>query len=179
MKRIVPLALSGLSLLAMGQALAHAHFNPSHVAPGYAGTMAIQIGHGCSGSPTERLTLYVPSQVTVTPVAKPNWQVSSSQTRGKVTQVVWSGHSLASNQKDEFAFDVVAPQAAGVVAMAVKQECANGEMFWQEAGPNTAFPVPTFLVSADVLAGEDDDHHDHDHDHDHDHHDHDHHGHAH
>lgn len=161
--RIMSFVVTGAVLAFSGQAMAHAHFNPSNVAPGYAGPMAIQIGHGCSGQATERVTLYVPANVVVSPVAKPGWLVSSSEINGKIDQIVWSGNSLASSQKDEFAFAIVAPANQGAVSMAVKQECANGELFWQDAAPKAAFPVPRFNVRADAMA---DEHHGHDH-HDH------------
>lgn len=177
--RIMPLVLTSLTLIAASQAIAHAHFNPPSVAPGYAGAMAIQIGHGCHGQPTEGVTLYVPDQVTVAPVSKTGWQVSSTEVSGRVTELTWFGNSLPSNQKDEFAFEIVAPTSTGAVAMAVKQTCANAELFWQDAVPNSATPMPSFNVGVDAIADVVEAH-DHDHDHDHEGHDHDdHHGHAH
>lgn len=167
--RIMSFVVTTAVLAFSGQAMAHAHFNPSNVAPSYAGPMAIQIGHGCSGQATEKVTLYVPEGIVVSPVAKPGWLVSSIETNGRVSRIVWSGNSLASSQKDEFAFAIVAPVNQGAVSMAVKQECANGELFWQDTAAKASFPVPRFNVRADAMADEHDDHDHHDHAHGHDH----------
>ncbi|MBP6344352.1 MAG: DUF1775 domain-containing protein [Neisseriaceae bacterium] len=174
-----------LALMAASQTWAHAHFNPSHVAPGYVGPMSIQIGHGCSGQATERVTLYVPQGVSVTSMPKQGWQVNELKTAGRVSEVSWSGNQLPSNEKAEFTFGLVAPMQSGAVAMAVRQLCVNGEeLYWHDEAAKSAFPVPSFNVSADAMADvvDEHDHHDHHHGHDHDHagHDHDHdHAHAH
>ncbi|MBP6862778.1 MAG: DUF1775 domain-containing protein [Neisseriaceae bacterium] len=171
MKQIVTILSLSLTLLPSSAAWAHAHFSPNQITPGYVGPMAIQIGHGCDGQATERVTLYVPPEVAATAVPKPGWQVAEVKEQGRVSQISWSGNRLLSQEQGAFVFQLTAPKTAGVMAMAVRQTCTQGELFWHEATPNAAFPVPSFTIGQDALAdvGEA---HDHDHSHDHDHHHH-------
>ena len=127
---------------------AHAHIvleqKSAPVASYYKATF--MVGHGCAGSATTGISVSIPDGVVnVKPMPKTGWQVQTRvetlpnpyQLHGKtftegVTQVTWSGGSLADANYDEFIMLTRLPDAPGTVYFKIVQTCEQGETRWEE-----------------------------------------------
>jgi len=104
------------------------------------------VGHGCAGSPTTSITIEIPDGiVNVKPMPKPGWTLKSRvetlpkpyELHGKtftegVTEVSWSGGSLADDNYDEFIMLTRLPDAPGKAWFKIVQTCEQGETRWEE-----------------------------------------------
>jgi uncharacterized protein YcnI len=156
-KPALSLALSALAL-----ASAHAHVsieNPDATAGAYA-KVVLQVTHGCEGSPTRAVTVFVPPGFLLAKArAKAGWSISYEQVPlarpidlhgrqvTKTTSVVkWEGGLLPNDQFDEFALiGRVAGDARGAMSFRVLQACEKGELDWKGA-PGDAAPAAVLNV---------------------------------
>src|SRR5262249_36197563 len=146
-----------LATFALAAASAHAHVtieNPDATAGAYA-KVVLQVTHGCEGSATRAVTVFVPPGFLLAKApAKPGWAVSYEQVPlakpidlhgrqvAKTTSVVkWEGGLLPNDQFDEFALiGRVADDARGAMSFRVLQTCEKGELDWKGA-PGDAAPA--------------------------------------
>jgi uncharacterized protein YcnI len=114
----------------------------------YKGTF--MVGHGCAGSPTVAITVFLPEGVLgARPMAKPGWAIETVretlatpvETHGRritdrVATVTWRGGPLPDASYDEFVLMMQLPTTPGVRYFRVLQNCDKGEHDWaQIPGP--------------------------------------------
>ena len=113
-------------------ASAHVSFAPRQIPLGPTIEASLRIPHGCNGSPTLRLRMRIPAQISaIRPVAKEGWSVSQSG-QGATREIAWSGR-LPDKQRGEFrvVMDLDASVKPGqVIFFPVVQECENGVARW-------------------------------------------------
>jgi uncharacterized protein YcnI len=167
MKRfIIALATAGAAALASLPAAAHVVLGTDTATAGTYHRVELRVGHGCDGSPTTSVTVFVPGGVLVArPQPKAGWSLQTTKTtleqpgkvHGKpvteaVSQVTWSGGSLPDEQFDDFSLLVLLPEAPGALAFRVLQRCEAGQADWAEppaaGGTRSRFPAPVLDVQA-------------------------------
>ena len=149
-------AALALVLAAPLAASAHVTATPSSTSAGSYSVITFANGHGCNGSPTTKLTVNLPSNITsVTPTVSPNWTIEKVKTGDAVTQVVYTAvKPLPDGYRDTVSFQVKLPaDAAGqTLSFPVLQTCAVGETNWSEPlkadGTEPEHPAPTVAVTA-------------------------------
>lgn len=123
---------------------AHVTLEQPSAAAGSYYKATLRIGHGCAGSATTAITVFVPDGFQgAKPMPKPGWQ--SVITKAKLTQpyeshgkrvvedvasVAWKGGSLADAHYDEFALFGKLPAQEGKLYFKVLQECESGKNEW-------------------------------------------------
>ncbi len=127
-------ALAAGALLAVaGPAAAHVSLEKAEAVPG-AYMAVFNVGHGCDGKPTTRLTVLVPAAFkSVRPMPKAGWTLDIKKSGSTVQEVSWTG-SLEDAHFDQFVLrGQIAPEAAGkAVPMPVIQECGSERLAWDE-----------------------------------------------
>lgn len=164
MRHIVSTALGTLAFALAQTCAAHVTLANSQAETGSYFKATLVIGHGCNGSPTRAVTVFVPKGIVIAkPQPKSGWTVEVSVVRlqpplvahGKplaerVTHVRWSGSELPDNQFDDFSLLVQLPEQAGTLPFRVLQECAQGQSDWSEearAGHRPRFPAPVLEIA--------------------------------
>ena len=173
-----PAALAaGLLLAGAGAASAHVGVDPSTTEAGRYAAVGFAIPHGCGSSPTTKVTITLPAELTdATPTANANWTVE------KVTQALDAPRTLADGSKvtertgaivytaktpldahvrDEFVLSLKLPaDAAGkTLYFPTLQTCAAGQTDWAEIpaegqdAHSLASPAPSLGVTAASDAG--------------------------
>jgi uncharacterized protein YcnI len=130
--RAPPLAALCLAAAGVSSACAHVSFAKRQVPLEPTIEATLRIPHGCNGSPTLRLRMRIPAQVTsVRPAAKEGWTISQGG-QGATREIAWSGR-LPDKQRGEFQFsmDLDASVKPGqVIHFPVVQECETGVARW-------------------------------------------------
>ena len=148
--RIVPLLALFAAAGFTSSAAAHAALvEPSAVAGSYH-KASVRIGHGCEGSPTVAVRVFVPAGLEgAKPQPKPDWDVSLRKvalerpytSHGKtvtedVAEIEWRvrdrARALPDGQFDEFAFFGRLPDRPGLAWVRVLQTCEQGQLDWAE-----------------------------------------------
>ena len=173
---------AGLLALGLGPASAHVHVSPDSTAAGSSSRLAFDFSHGCSGSPTTKVTVSLPDELTdAVPTAHPGWDIAKvteelaeprtlpngSSVSERTAQVVFTAKEpVADGVRDVLTLDVTLPDAEGAtLAFPVLQTCAEGESDWAELPAEgqdpheLEYPAPALVVSE----ADDDDHDDEDH----------------
>lgn len=101
-----------------------------------------RVGHGCQGSATSGVVVYIPAGLTgVKPYPKAGWPVAIERGQGlavaqDVAVVRWTAAGkeavLPDAQVDEFSLRVKVPDTAGPIWFKVLQTCENGRNDWSE-----------------------------------------------
>ncbi|MFE1600332.1 DUF1775 domain-containing protein [Methylobacterium sp. ID0610] len=149
MIRFVSGGLCAALALSSVPALAHAVLERKEASPNQSYRGVVQIGHGCAGQSTTRITVTVPEGVLgAKPMPKPGWTLTTTtgpyaraypyyhgEIREGVKEITWSGGPLPDDQFDEFTFqarisDAFAPGAT--VYFPVRQECGAEAVAWAE-----------------------------------------------
>jgi uncharacterized protein YcnI len=144
MRKLIIL-FAGAALIAAPAAAAHVTANPSTAPGGSVSKIQFQVGHGCEGSPTTTVTVRIPAGVgNVKPEVEPGWSITTEEgklpepvevfgetvTEG-VTEVTWSGSSLADDQFTDFGISMLLPDKAGeTLYFPVVQRCQQGIHRW-------------------------------------------------
>ena len=128
----------------------------------------LRVGHGCAGSATTAITVFLPDGFRgAKPMPKPGWQsvitkaklAQPYESHGRritedVTTVAWKGGSLADAHYDEFALFGKLPAREGKLYFKVLQECQSGRNEWfaiPEAGKSVhdySQPAAELLLTA-------------------------------
>ncbi|KQT90578.1 DUF1775 domain-containing protein [Methylobacterium sp. Leaf466] len=130
-------------------AFAHVTLERREATPNASYRAVVQVNHGCSGKPTNRVSVTVPEGVIgARPMPKPGWELTTEKGpyaraypyyHGDVGEgvktITWSGGSLPDDQVDEFTFlarvtDTFAP--GSTVYFPVQQDCTQGSHSWSE-----------------------------------------------
>jgi periplasmic copper chaperone A len=161
-----------LAVCGAGVASAHITLEQSQGTSGKAYKAVLRVGHGCEGKPTIKIRVKVPEGLlSAKPMPKTGWPTEklnasyekSYDLYGKpvkegVSEIVWSGGSLADDEYDEFVFRATVAKELPLgtrVYVPVVQECTDGAVErWIEipaAGKNSddyETPAPYFDVVA-------------------------------
>ncbi|GAB3840324.1 YcnI family protein [Kribbella italica] len=157
-------------------ASAHVIVTPSTTAAGANAVLEFSVAHGCEDSPTTRITIQLPPQITsVAPTRTALWKVEKklekldppvvdahgNQIVERVASVTFStGTPLPDGQREVFELAVQLPEAEGTkLAFPTIQTCEKGESAWIEVpqdGQNVdqlELPAPELVVSAAAGGG--------------------------
>ncbi len=126
----------------------------------------LQVPHGCKGSPTVAIRVRIPDGVTsAKPQPKPGWTLAIKRSKlpqpvdaghGRtideaVSEVAWSGGSLADAEFDEFKIMLKLPDRAGATLyFPVVQQCKSGVQRWIEV-PEPGRPDASLETPAPAL----------------------------
>ncbi|WP_018260479.1 DUF1775 domain-containing protein [Methylobacterium sp. WSM2598] len=169
--------LTALLIASSVPALAHAVLERRQAGPNQPYRAVVQIGHGCDGKATTRVTVTVPEGVVgAKPMPKPGWTLTTvtgpysrayphyhGEIREGVKEITWSGGNLPDDQFDEFTFQARISDAfkpGETVYFPVRQECGEARIAWTEipvAGQNahdlkTPAPGVRIVAAAPVTA---------------------------
>ncbi|WP_341705384.1 DUF1775 domain-containing protein [Ferrovibrio sp.] len=154
------LATLAAAVATQPSARAHVVADPALAQPGSYFRTALRVPHGCDGRPTTALRVTIPDGVvSVTPQAKPGWQVAVAMRKldrpvdaghGRMTDMVpgevsWTGGSLPGNLFDEFGLVLKLPATPGAqLWLPVVQGCDGGEARWEQipAAGQSAHDLP-------------------------------------
>ena len=110
-------------------------------------TAVFKVGHGCSGSPTTEIIVYLPEGIsTADAVTQSGWQLDQSVPM----QIRWHGGLLGSKDRAQFVLNVQLPKQIGLMYWRVKQVCVSGETDWSEA-PSKTEPDRKLKTPAAIL----------------------------
>ncbi len=162
-------AAAAVTFLVAAPASAHVTVTPTETAAGAYTVLTFSVGHGCEGSPTNKITIQVPEGInTVTPTRQPFYDVKV--TKEKLAEPVKDAHGnelterdativytaktpLPDGQRDAFEVSLQLPEEEGTLAFPTVQTCEKGETAWVEETPEGATeepesPAPAFEVTA-------------------------------
>ncbi len=155
-KYVCAATLLGLAATAVQSANAHPLAYPdAGPATGRLET-AIDVSHGCDGSPTVSITLKVPPSVAlIKPQYKPGWTLTVKKVPlekprpgylgksivDRVDEITWRGGPLPNDAYDRFGLILVLPDTPGeTLWLPVIQQCQKGVHRWTEIpGPGKAW----------------------------------------
>ena len=174
-----PAALAaGLLLAGAGAASAHVGIDPSTTEAGGYALLSFGVPHGCGSSPTTKVTISLPDELTdATPTVNPNWTVEKvteklespktlpdgAQITERTGAIVYTAKTpLDAHLRDAFVLSVKLPEdAAGTTLyFPTLQTCADGQTDWAQipaAGQDAhslESPAPSLAVTAASGAGE-------------------------
>jgi len=181
LKKHLQHALVGVATLTslVGNSVVHAHAvltEQSALAGSYY-KGAVRIGHGCEGSATTGVKVFIPAGFEgAKPQPKTGWTITTKKAKlaepyeshGKtvtedVVELAWVATSkesaLADGAIDEFAFMTKLPEKAGPAWLRVLQTCEKGQNDWAEipaSGTSTKgmkYPAALLTLKAEGAAG--------------------------
>ncbi|MGH6770346.1 MAG: YcnI family protein [Xanthobacteraceae bacterium] len=135
------------ALAGICSAFAHVTLERQEAPVGSSYKAVLRVPHGCSGSPTTAIRVRIPQGViAVKPMPKPGWTLDvvtgmyakpftlrGAEITHGVTEIAWSGGSLADAHYDEFVFrgTIAAElQPGGMIYFPVVQQCVKGVHRW-------------------------------------------------
>ncbi|NGN93948.1 YcnI family protein [Nocardioides sp. KC13] len=162
-------AAAAVTFLVAAPASAHVTVTPTETAAGAYTVLTFSVGHGCEGSPTNKITIQVPEGInTVTPTRQPFYDVKV--TKEKLAEPIKDAHGnelterdativytaktpLPEGQRDAFEVSLQLPEKEGTLSFPTVQTCEKGETAWIEETPEGATeepesPAPAFEVTA-------------------------------
>nr|WP_062339442.1 YcnI family protein [Herbidospora sakaeratensis] len=151
-------------------ASAHVTVTPSTTAAGAHAVLQFSVGHGCENSPTTRITIQLPAQITsVAPTRTASWTIAKQtevvsppvldahgdQIVQRVASVTFSAEiPLPDGYREVFELAVTLPEAKGTrLVFPTIQTCERGEAAWTEVPQDghdvgeLELPAPSFVVS--------------------------------
>lgn len=152
--------LGAAALLLPGEpASAHVTFVTQEVAAGSAFEVALNVPHGCKGSPTVRLRVRIPKGIVdANPHAKPGWKEAVVEGKGSARgEIAWSGR-LPDKELGEFMFTARAAadiKPGTILHFPVVQECEKGVERWIDTkskggtgghGAGDDYPAPAIRI---------------------------------
>lgn len=166
----VAVGAAALCLLAPGAGAHISPVDPTAPAGGYA-TVELQVGHGCDGAATERISVSIDERIaSATAEAVPGWEVTyekepaeggsggHGESSERVSVVTWTatGEPLPSDQFQRFGISMKMPDAPGeTLLLPVEQQCVGGvTQLWADADHDSEHPAP----SVELVASTDADH---------------------
>lgn len=128
---------------------AHATFDIKEATVNTYQRLAVRIGHGCDGQPTQKVSITIPEGIiSVKPMPKAGWELETItgdyaveyENHGRkitsgVKQIIWSGSELNDGHYDEFVFRARFTDGLSEdkkVFIPVVQNCADAELSWSE-----------------------------------------------
>lgn len=167
------LMIAAAAALAAGAAHAHVSLENAAAPIGSTYKAVLRIPHGCDGKATDAVWVRIPEGViAVKPMPKAGWKIEKTVTRYKaeydlhgkkvaegVTELSWSGGSVADDEYDEFVFratlDASLP-AGETIYFPVIQACGTDRAEWTEvpAAGQTAHDLERPAPGLELLQGE-------------------------
>ncbi len=162
--RLLALAFS----LLISTTQAHVSLEQRSAPAGSSYKATLRIGHGCDGSATTLVRVFVPDSVRgAKPMPKAGWTLTAPRVplaqpyelHGKritddVREITWRGGSLPNDWVEEFSFVATLPGTPGPLAIRVLQECESGRIAWFET-PKPGEKAPRWPAAIlDVLPGD-------------------------
>ncbi len=170
MRGLRMLAVSLVTLAAIGSAQAHVTLEQEEATPDSSYKAVLRVPHGCEGRATNVVRVQIPEGLIMAkPMPKAGWQIELKEgafaktydyygtpvTEG-VQEIAWTGGNLPDNFYDEFVFRVrVTGFAPGTkIHLPVVQECGDKAERWieiPEAGKSEddyEYPAPGFTIIA-------------------------------
>lgn len=170
------LSLAAMLMLAAGPAVAHVTLETAAAAVGTAYKAVLRVPHGCDGKATDAVRVRIPEGfVAVKPMPKPGWTIekvvapyaAEYKLHGRkviegVTEIAWSGGSLADDEYDEFVFrgTLDASMEGGkTIYFPVIQSCGQDVAHWIEVpaegqdAHELEFPAPALELTHGEHAG--------------------------
>ncbi|MBX9872372.1 MAG: YcnI family protein [Burkholderiaceae bacterium] len=147
-----PLKTLATLVALFGITASHAHVvleEPAALA-GSSYRASFRIGHGCAGSPTTGIRVFIPAGVRgAKPMPKAGWTLSTQRAplaqpydnhgktvREDVVEVSWTvqnpAHALPDDWYEEFVLRATLPAQAGALWFRVLQTCASGQLDWAD-----------------------------------------------
>ena len=124
-------AAAAATLALSGAAHAHITLEQRAAPAGSTYKAVFRVGHGCAGSATRAVVVYLPAGVThAHPMPKTGWALDALPTSGEATQIAWRGGPLLDAHYDEFVLRAQLPAQPGPLWWRVQQVCENGEVDW-------------------------------------------------
>jgi uncharacterized protein YcnI len=159
LKKLIAAQLCAIACLSTAQA--HITLEQKSAVAGSSYKAVFRVPHGCDGSPTTSLTVFLPEEF-VDAQAKPKegWKLDSKtakfdQADGstvRTTQFSWSGGRLLNSDYDEFVVTTTLPATPGKRWIHVLQGCEQGQTDWAsipvEGQPAPRFPAPALDITA-------------------------------
>ncbi|MEN3109767.1 YcnI family protein [Uliginosibacterium paludis] len=160
-------ALLALTAALCSPAQAHVTLEQSTATAGSPYKAVFRVGHGCAGSPTTGITVFLPPGFTdAKPMPKPGWQLGiqrepltvpytshGNTVSDRAAVIHWEGGRLADAEYDEFVLRGTLPATTGKLYFRVLQTCAEGSNDWaaiQTGSDRPAFPAAVLeLTPAD------------------------------
>jgi periplasmic copper chaperone A len=131
--------VAACALLAGADSYSHVVLEQGSAFAGSHHKAAFRVSHGCQGSPTTGVAVYIPAGVTgVKPYPKAGWPVAIERETGSqnVTVVRWTAVGkdamLPDTHVDDFSLRGKVPEAAGPIWFRVLQTCENGRNDWSD-----------------------------------------------
>lgn len=172
-RRLLTISAAALIVSLFGfasPASAHVTVTPSTTAAGAHAVLQFSVGHGCGDSPTTKITIQIPAQITsVTPTRTALWKIEkqtaavdppATDAHGnkvvqRVASVTFSTRTpLPDGYREVFELTVQLPETTGTeLVFPTIQTCEQGESAWIEVaqdGRNAAeleLPAPSFITS--------------------------------
>lgn len=160
-------------LLVTGAAQAHVVLEEPVALAGSSYRASFRIGHGCAGSPTTGIQVYLPAGVRgAKPMPKAGWALTTRraplaqpyESHGKtvredVVEISWTvqnpAQALPDDWYEEFVLRATLPAQAGALWFRVLQTCASGQLDWADipAQGTSTRGMKTPAVLLEVLPG--------------------------
>jgi uncharacterized protein YcnI len=137
-------AVAAMVLATAGTAAAHIDPDVSQIPAGGDAVVFFKVEHGCGESPTTKLEIKVPKQIT-NPVAatKAGWKTSTDADN----VVTFEDGTLDPHTEDSFAITFTAPTKVGSkVRFPIIQTCQKGEIDWIETHESDEHPAPVITI---------------------------------
>lgn len=151
-------------------ASAHVTLTPSTTAAGAHAVLQFSVGHGCENSPTTKIAIQIPAQITsVTPTRTALWKAEKQTETVDPPAVDSHGHKivqrvasvtfttqtpLPDGYREVFELTVQLPEGKGTkLAFPTIQTCEQGESAWIEVAQDgqdaedLQLPAPSFVTS--------------------------------
>ena len=164
---VLPAAVVGISVLAIGPSFAHVTISPGEATANSYTVATVSVPHGCEGSATTSITIKMPKElIEVTPTRNALWDVTKTTAKldtpikaedgdeitEKVDTVVYTAKTpLPDGYRDAFELNFQVPDEAGkTLVFPVIQKCVKGETAWTEVTTDGAaepeHPAPTVKI---------------------------------
>ena len=145
-KKMLTAVTTLTALLMFSPSIASAHaslqlYGEKATVNGY-GVLFVRIPHGCTGGlSTDTVVVSIPTGfASVRPQYLGGWTASTVKSGTTVTEVRWTGGSLADSQFADFGISVKYPSTAGKYGFKVVQYCGTASVVWDGAD------IPTLTV---------------------------------
>ncbi len=139
-----------MTLLGITAAQAHVVLEEPAALAGSSYRASFRVGHGCAGSPTTGIRVFIPAGVRgAKPMPKAGWTLTTQRAplakpydshgktvREDVVEVSWTvqnpAQALPDDWYDEFVLRATLPAQAGALWFRVLQTCVSGQLDWAD-----------------------------------------------
>ncbi len=116
---------------------AHVVVKPNEVEPGAFQTFTMGVPVE-KDSPTIGLRLLIPAGLHyVTPTVKPGWKITTKKEGDAITEILWTGGSIPTGERDEFGFSAQVPSTEQALSWKAYQTYQNGTIVAWDQDPST------------------------------------------